>query len=115
MAYVLCLVLFLVGLCGVLIQRNLIKIIVGLTIMEYAINLLLIMIGYRSEGSAPIQALGKNANEFAMGAVDPLPQAMVLTAIVISLGVLALAVAVSMRLYHKYGTYDIAAMRRLRG
>jgi len=115
MEYILCLVLFLVGLCGTLIQRNLIKIIIGLCIMEYAINLLLIMVGYRAEGTAPIMAPGTAAEKFSAGAVDPLPQAMVLTAIVISLGVLALAVAISMRLYQKYGTYDISEMRRLRG
>ena len=115
MAYVLCLVLFLVGLCGVLIQRNLIKIIVGLTIMEYAINLLLIMIGYRSEGSAPIQELGKEANEFAMGAVDPLPQALVLTAIVIGLGTTALLVSFAVRIYEKYDTFDVRKIRKLRG
>ena len=118
--YILCLILFLVGLYGVLSQKNLIKIIVGLAFMEYAVNLLLIMIGYREDGIAPIlqsSVLESAAkmDEFLKYSVDPLPQAMVLTAIVINLAVLALAVAIAMRLYQKYGTYDITEIRRLRG
>ncbi len=113
--YVLCLILFLVGLYGVLSQKNLIKLIIGLAIMEYAVNLLLIMVGYRQDGSAPILERGTDLDKFLSGAVDPLPQAMVLTAIVISLAVLALAIVIAMRLYQKYGTYDITEIRRLKG
>jgi len=113
--YVLCLILFLVGLYGVLSQKNLIKLIIGLAIMEYAVNLLLIMVGYRKDGKAPIMESGTALDKFLSGAVDPLPQAMVLTAIVISLAVLALAIVIAMRLYQKYGTYDITEIRRLRG
>ncbi len=115
MVYVLCLILFLVGLYGVLSQKNLIKLIIGLAIMEYAVNLLLIMVGYRQDGSAPIRQSGTALERFLSGAVDPLPQAMVLTAIVISLAVLALAITIAMRLYQKYGTYDITEIRKLRG
>jgi len=113
--YVLCLILFLVGLYGVLSQKNLIKIIIGLGIMEYAVNIFLIMVGYRKDGKAPIMESGTGLDKFLSGAVDPLPQAMVLTAIVINLAVLALAIAIAMRLYQKYGTYDITEIRRLRG
>ena len=113
--YVLCLILFLVGLYGVLSQKNLIKLIIGLGIMEYAVNVFLIMVGYRKDGKAPIMESGTGLDKFLSGAVDPLPQAMVLTAIVINLAVLALAIAIAMRLYQKYGTYDITEIRRLRG
>jgi multicomponent Na+:H+ antiporter subunit C len=47
--------------------------------------------------------------------VDPLPQALVLTSIVISLSVTALVVAIGLRLYEKYGTFDTQRMRNLRG
>jgi multicomponent Na+:H+ antiporter subunit C len=47
--------------------------------------------------------------------VDPLPQALVLTAIVISLAVTALMASMAIRLYEKYGTFDIARIRRLKG
>ena len=55
------------------------------------------------------------AAALASRAVDPCPQAMVLTAIVIGLGVTMLLVAIALRLYQRYGTYDIGEMRRLRG
>jgi multicomponent Na+:H+ antiporter subunit C len=47
--------------------------------------------------------------------VDPLPQALVLTSIVIGLGITALLVAMALRLHEKYGTFDVEAMRKLRG
>ena len=112
-AYGLCLLLFAVGLYGALSQKNLIKIIIGVAIAGNAVNLFLIMLGYRLGGTPPIKVPGEEV--LAAGAVDPLPQAMVLTAIVIELGVLALLVAIAMRLYQRYGTYDISEMRRLRG
>jgi len=115
MVYTLCLLLFMIGLYGVLTQKNLIKIIIGLGIMEYAVNMLLIMIGYRHDGIVPILEAGMDVKKFMATAVDPLPQAMVLTAIVINVAVLALSIAVAMRLYQKYGTYDITEIRRLRG
>jgi len=115
MEYALCLVLISIGLYGMLVKKNVVKIVIGLAIMEYGINLLLILIGYRSGGNPPIQDEGVVAAAFAAGAVDPIPQALVLTSIVISLGVLALMVAICIRLYERYGTFDITEMRRLRG
>ncbi len=124
LVYVLLLVLFCVGLYGVLSQKNLIKIILGLVIIEHAVNLLLVAVGYRSGGApttevgksiAPIRSVGESGAEFAARAVDPFPQAMVLTSIVIGLGVLVLLVTISLRLYQRYGTYDVSEMRRLKG
>ncbi len=104
-----------VGLVGVLTQRNLIKIIVSTLVIEAAVNLFLILIGYRIGGSVPIVSDIADIARLPVGAGDPVVQAMVLTAIVIGLGVLALLVAIALRLYHRYGTYDIAQIRRLRG
>jgi multicomponent Na+:H+ antiporter subunit C len=47
--------------------------------------------------------------------VDPLPQALVLTSIVIGLGITSLGIALCIRLYEKYGTFDITEIRRLKG
>jgi multicomponent Na+:H+ antiporter subunit C len=113
--YVLCLVLFLVGIYGMLTQKNLIKIIIGMGIAGNAVNLFLILLGYRVGGIAPILLPGTKLDEFAATAVDPLPQAMVLTAIVIDLGILALLVSIAMRLHQRYGTYDVSEMKRLKG
>jgi len=110
-AYILCLLLFCIGIYCVLRKRNIIKIIVGLGIIEYAVNLFLVLIGYRSHGRAPILA----KDQQILNMVDPIPQALVLTAIVIGLAVTALIVAIAIRIYEKYGTFDITQIRRLKG
>ena len=104
-----------IGLYCAVVKKNMVKIIVGIMIMEYAVNMLLIMIGYRHDGIVPILESNMLMKDFVATAVDPLPQAMVLTAIVINVAVLALSIAIAMRLYQRYGTYDITEIRRLRG
>lgn len=115
MIYSLSLLLILVGLYGVVVSRQTLKIVVSLMIMNHGVHLLLLLIGYRRGGSPPIVDAGSTISDFASGAVDPLPQAMVLTSIVIGLGVLALMVALCVRLYERYGTFDVTEIRRLRG
>ncbi len=109
--YLLCLVLFCIGLYGVLRKRNLVKIIVGLGIMEYAMNLFFVLLGYRFHGRAPIVA----QDQSILNMVDPLPQALVLTSIVIGLGVTALVISIAIRIYEKYGTFDITKINKLKG
>jgi multisubunit Na+/H+ antiporter MnhC subunit len=109
-AYFLCLVLFCVGLYGVVRKRNLIKIIMGLTIMEYAVNLFLILVGYRMQGRAPIYAPDQNITNM----VDPLTQAMVLTTIVMGLGLVMLVAGIAVRIYEKYKTFDITKINKLK-
>jgi len=115
MIYALCLVLIFVGIYGMVVKKNVVKIVLGLAIVEYGTNLLLILTGYRSGGRAPIMDRATEAAAFVEGAVDPLPQALVLTAIVIGLGVTAMLVALCIRLYERYGTFDVTEMRRLKG
>jgi multicomponent Na+:H+ antiporter subunit C len=83
----------------------------GLIIIEYAVNLFLILIGYRTQGRAPILA----QDQEILNMVDPLPQALVLTTIVIGLAVTAVVVSIAIRIYEKYGTFDITKIRRLKG
>ncbi|MDO8536350.1 MAG: sodium:proton antiporter [Candidatus Omnitrophota bacterium] len=109
--YILCLILFSVGLYCVLRKRNLIKIIVGIGIMEYAANLFFVLVGYRMEGRAPIYA----HDQVIKNMVDPLPQAVVLTSIVLGLALMLLLVAISIRIYEKYKTFDITKINRLKG
>ncbi len=109
--YFLCLTLFCVGLYGVLRKRNLVKMIIGLGIMEYAMNLFFVLLGYRFHGRAPIDAKDQDI----LNMVDPLPQALVLTSIVIGLGVTALVISIAIRIYEKYGTFDITKIKRLKG
>ena len=109
--YLLCFVLFLVGLYGVIVKRDLVKIILALGIMGYAANLFLVLIGYRNDSIYPILSQGKKVVQM----VDPLPQALVLTSIVIELGTTAMLVALAIRLFGKYKTFDITKIKRLKG
>lgn len=115
MIYALCLVLFMVGLYGVVVKKNTVKILIGFIIMEYAVNLFLILLGYRKNGIAPIITQTSEVNQLMQNSVDPLPQALVLTSIVIGLGMTILMTAICIRLYERYGTFDITEMRRLKG
>lgn len=111
MIYLMCLILFSIGIYCILVKRNLIKIIIGIGIAEYAVNLFFILVGYRAEGRAPILI----EKQVVQNMVDPLPQALILTAIVIGLAVTVLIVSIAVRIYEKYGTFDITKIRRLRG
>ena len=109
--YFLCLVLFSIGLYCVLRRRNIIKIIIGIAIMEYAVNLFFILIAYRWQGRAPILA----KDQEILGMVDPIPQALILTSIVIGLSVLAVLVGIAIRIFDKYKTFDITKIKNLKG
>ena len=109
--YILCLVLFCVGLYCILRKRNIIKIIVGVIIAEYAVNLFFVLTSYRMQGRSPIF----DQHYAIENMVDALPQALVLTSIVIGLAATALLIALAMRIYDKYGTFDITKIRELKG
>jgi multicomponent Na+:H+ antiporter subunit C len=116
--YIMAAVLFSVGFYAVLTKRDLIKIIIGIGFMEYGVNLFWASIGYRTGGTAPIITPGEVPHTASFVAtttlVDPLPQALVLTAIVIGLGTTVLLIAIAVRAYQRYGTFDIQKMRELR-
>jgi multicomponent Na+:H+ antiporter subunit C len=110
--FILTIALFVVGLYGILVKRNLIKIVISLMIIEYAVNLVFALVGYRDGGTAPIISEGLGDKVIF---VDPLPQALVLTAIVIGLGTTALLVSIAVRIYERYNTFDVRKIRKLRG
>ena len=84
-----------------------------LELKESGVNLLLISIGYNPGGTAPIFTQGEltAASYF----VDPIPQALTLTSIVIGACVTAMSLALVIKLYESYGTLDTREIRRLRG
>lgn len=96
-------ILMLLGLFTLLTTRHIIKMIVGLNVFEVGLNLFIITIGYNQDGIVPILTKGSSVSDF----VDPLPQAIVLTAIVIGFGITAVGLMVAKKIYLKYGTYDI--------
>jgi multicomponent Na+:H+ antiporter subunit C len=109
--YLLCFILFLVGLYGVITRRNLVKIVISLSVMEFSSFLFLALIGYVEGGIAPIVDPADPVKIY----VDPLPQALVLTAIVIGLATTAMLMSVIIRLYRKHKTLDIREIKNLRG
>jgi multicomponent Na+:H+ antiporter subunit C len=106
-----CALLFLVGLYAVVSKRNVIKIIIGFSLIEYAVNVLFAVVGFKRGALPPIITSVAAPRNF----VDPVPQALVLTSIVIGLATTALMLALAMRIYEKYKTFDIAEIRRLKG
>jgi multicomponent Na+:H+ antiporter subunit C len=97
-----------IGLFIMLVKRNLIKVIIGLSLLETGVNLFLIAVGYINKGTAPI--FTKSGMEDGP-MVDPVPQALVLTAIVIGVAVLALALSLAIRLYQHYGVLDLRQIK----
>jgi multicomponent Na+:H+ antiporter subunit C len=103
--------LILLGLYIILIKRNLIKVIIGLGILDTGVNLFLISVGYIAKGTAPIfSRSGIDSRHM----VDPVPQALVLTAIVIGVAVSALALSLAIRLYQHYGTLNLRKIKEQR-
>ena len=101
-------ILMMLGLYGILTQRNVIKIIISLNILEIGLNIFIISVGYVEGGIAPI--ITGSTSDTAIF-VDPLPQALVLTAIVIGVGTTALGLALTKKIYAKYGTFNIDEMK----
>jgi len=97
--------LMMIGLYGLLTNRNVIKIVVSLNILEIGLNIFIISIGFVYDGIAPILTSTNNSSSLLF--VDPLPQALVLTAIVIGVGTTALGLALVKGIYSKYKTLEI--------
>ncbi|MET0053052.1 MAG: sodium:proton antiporter [Candidatus Thiodiazotropha sp.] len=94
--------LILIGLAGLVLSRHLFRMVLALVIAEAGANLMLVLAGYRWDAVAPI--ITNLAEHPRM--VDPVPQAMVLTAIVIGVGVQALAVSILIRVRQRYASLD---------
>jgi multicomponent Na+:H+ antiporter subunit C len=102
-----------VGVAIVLFRRNLLRILMGMSLVEAAVNLFLVALGYRHDAVAPIYT---NAPEGAGPATMVLPtvQALTLTAIVIGLATTAMMLAMVLVIHRKTGTLNVNEMRRLR-
>lgn len=100
--------LYTVGLYMVM-RRSLVKILIGLMLLAQAINLLIFTTGRLIRGSPPLIPAG--ANHVVQPVADPLPQAMILTAIVISFGVTAFALVLARQTYTRLGTNDMNDLR----
>ena len=105
--------LIVLGLYCIVAKYNLVKTVIGLSILDYGVNLLIITIGFNPGGTAPIFTQGEiTASSYF---VDPIPQALTLTSIVIGACVTAMSLALVIKLEEQYGTIDTREIRRLRG
>jgi len=113
MNYLVSFFLIVLGLYTIVTKYNLVKTVIGMCVMDYGVNLLIISVGYNPGGTAPIFTAGEltAASYF----VDPIPQALTLTSIVIGACVTAMSLALVIRLEEAYGTLDTREIRRLRG
>jgi multicomponent Na+:H+ antiporter subunit C len=103
--------LFLIGFYGVVTSRHLVHLAVCLTVMQSSTYVLLLSIGYRTGGTAPIfKGLPPKAR-----VVDPVVQALTLTDVVVSVVVLALVLALAMQAHRDTGTVDPDRLHSIRG
>ncbi len=96
--------LFVIGFSNLLLQKNLIRKIIGLNIMDTAVYLFLALKGYIAGRKAPIVVDGVQS---VKAYVNPIPSGLVLTGIVVSVSVSALMLALTIRLYRRYHTLDL--------
>ncbi|HXK50696.1 MAG TPA: cation:proton antiporter subunit C [Clostridiales bacterium] len=106
--------LIIIGLWGMLTQKNMIKMILGLAVVETGVQLIMVATGYIGGRTAPILDSAVPVKEAAEMIVDPVPQALVLTAIVIGVAVNALALTFVVRLYQKRRSLNITDYKDLK-
>jgi multicomponent Na+:H+ antiporter subunit C len=93
------LALILIGLWGMLTHKNIIRMIIGFSLIDTGIHMVMISVGYVTGGTAPIIDDAVDASQAAAQVVDPVPSALVLTAIVIGLGVTAVMLSYAVNIY----------------
>ena len=92
-----------------LLRRSLVKLLIGLALLGHAANLLIFTAAKLERGRPPV--LGMDVEILERPFADPLPQALILTAIVIGFGVMAFALALAVRAYRSIGTDDLDQMQ----
>jgi multicomponent Na+:H+ antiporter subunit C len=100
-------ILILIGLWGTLTHRNILRIIIGFSLIDTGIHAVIVSLGYITGGTAPIIDRALPLAEAPVRAVDPVASALVVTAIVIGLSVTAVMLAYAIRLYESKSTLSI--------
>lgn len=93
-----------------MLRRSLLRLILGICLMSHGVNLLIFVMGGLQREAVPV-----GTGEEVAGATDPLVQALILTAIVISFGVTALLLVVAYRAHQEHKTDDLDEMKELKG
>jgi multicomponent Na+:H+ antiporter subunit C len=106
--------LILLGVWGILTQKNIIKIIIGFSVFDTGLHVVMVGLGFIKGRTAPIIGESVSASNAVNTVVDPVPQALVLTAIVIGLGVTALMLAYAVKLQGHGKSLDISSYEDLK-
>ncbi len=107
--YWLYIVLMMIGFYAMIAKNNLVKKIAGMSIFQTAIILFYISIGYKKDATIPILMHAPDGAHHAVHAADyanPLPHVLMLTAIVVSVSTLGVALALAVKVYQSYGTLE---------
>ena len=99
--------LMLIGLWAMFVHKNIIRMIIGFSIIDTGIHMVMVSLGYITGGTAPIFDDAVRVTDSSVVIVDPVPSALVLTAIVIGLGVTAIMLSYAIRIYNAKGSLSI--------
>lgn len=102
-------ILMMIGLYAMIVKKNLVKKIIGMNIFQTSIILFYISVGAKENATIPIIEHGHGPTASSIQAVDyinPLPHVLMLTAIVVSVATLGVALALAIRTYNQYGTLE---------
>ena len=102
------------GLWGIMTQKNIIRIIIGFSIFDTGLHIVMVALAYVKGRTAPILDNTVGIEDAINKIVDPVPQALVLTAIVIGLGVTALMLAFAMKMHKEKRTLDVRNFKDLK-
>jgi multicomponent Na+:H+ antiporter subunit C len=109
--YALAVWIFVVGLYGVVTSRNLVHLVVCLSVMQSSTYVLLLSVGYVERGTAPVYADVPKGTR----AVDPVVQALTLTDVVVSVAVVGLLLALAMQVQKHGKTLDPDELTEMHG
>src|SRR5699024_5260248 len=101
--YILTLILFFLGIYGMIMCRNYMKKLMSMNIMQVAVIFFFLCLGQKDGGTLPILQTGLTNPDLY---VNPLPHALMLTAIVVSLGTTGVAIALLLRIRENYGSVE---------
>lgn len=99
--------LLLIGMWGMLSNKNIIRMIIGFSLIDTGVHMIMVSIGYLTGGTAPIINAAVNRATALQDVVDPVPSALVLTAIVIGLGITAVMLAFAVQIHDKKKSLSI--------
>ncbi|MCF7952892.1 MAG: sodium:proton antiporter [Spirochaetales bacterium] len=107
-------ILILLGLWGILTRKHIIRMIISFSILDSGIHLIMVGLGYTRNGTAPIFDGDLSITDALGRVVDPIPSALVLTAIVIGIAVTALMLSYAVRLYKAYRSLSIDDIKEMK-